>query len=263
MHMMTNKMIHKNLATLTMLFLLMGIQQTHATEQENTDAAIPTAVKETLQRIIPGRHATSINTTAIPGIYEVVLGTDIFYLSANGKHLIQGDIYDMDNQTNLTEGKRASGRITVIDAIDPTSMIIFKPEKTRHIVTVFTDIDCGYCRKLHSEIDTYLARDIEIRYLAYPRSGTNTPSYFKAITAWCADDRQEALTIAKSGIDVANKSCKHPVDQHMAAAEQLGITGTPTLIFADGSMVPGYMPAARLDQYLSQLTTVSNSHQGP
>jgi len=241
---------------LTTLLILSGIHQTQASEKKNIVAAIPAAVEKTLRRIIPGRQVDSVSPTVIPGMYEVAFGADIFYLSADGKHLLQGDLYDLDSQTNLTEGKRSNGRIKVIAGIDPATMIAFKPKETRHVVTVFTDIDCGYCRKLHREIDSYLARGIEIRYLAYPRSGKNTPSYFKAVSAWCADDRQQALTIAKSGVETENKSCEHPVDQHMAAANQLGITGTPTLTFADGSMIPGYMPADRLELYL-------NSQQAP
>ena len=212
--------------------------------------AAPDAIKQTLLRIIPGRQPDTITLSAVPGIYEVMYGSDIFYLTADGKHLLQGDIYDMDRQINLTEGKRAIGRASVIEGIDPATMITFKPAKTSYVVNIFTDIDCGYCRKLHSEIDSYLARGIEIRYLAYPRSGANTRSYFKAVSAWCADDRQQALTIAKSGTDIENKSCVNPVDQHMAAANQLGITGTPTLILANGNMLPGYIPADRLEQYL-------------
>ena len=213
-----NKTIHNTLTacTLTLLLLPASINTGYAAAQHASDpdsmdttttAATPAAIKDALSRIIPGRQPDSISATAIPGLLEIIYETDIFYLTEDGKHLFQGDIYSLDSQTNLTEAKRAVGRVKVIDAIDPATMIVFKPAKTRHVVTVFTDIDCGYCRKLHSEIDSYLSRGIEIRYLAFPRTGINTPSYFKAVTVWCSEDRQKALTIAKSGVELENKSC--------------------------------------------------------
>ena len=184
---------------------------------------------------------------------ESPLRREVYFISEDGKNLLQGDLYNLDTKKNLTEGKRAGGRLKVIDAIDPATMIIFKPTKTRYVVDVFTDLDCAYCRKLHSEIDSYLAEGIEIRYLAYPRSGYRTRSYFKAVSAWCADDRKMALTKAKAGEDIESKTCNNPVDEHMAAADKLGITGTPTLIMPDGSIVPGYVPAKQLAKILTTL----------
>lgn len=218
-----------------------------------TALPIPAAVQQRLAEMIPKRQADSIQAAPIAGLYEAVYGTDIFYISADGKNLIQGDLYDLDTKTNLTEHKRARGRLKVINAIDPATMIIFKPARTRYVVDVFTDLDCAYCRKLHSEIDSYLAEGIEIRYLAYPRSGYRTRSYFKAVSAWCATDRKAALTRAKAGQTIESRTCKNPVDEHMAAADELGITGTPTLIMPDGSIVPGYVPAKQLARILASL----------
>jgi thiol:disulfide interchange protein DsbC len=214
---------------------------------------VPDALKDSLKRLLPDRQADSIQASPIDGLYEAIFGSDIFYITADGKYLLQGDLYALDTQKNLTEAKRANGRLKVVDAIDPATMIIFKPAKTRYVVDIFTDIDCAYCRKLHSEIDKYLAEGIEIRYLAFPRSGYRTRSYFKAISAWCADDRQAALTKAKAGEDIDSKTCDSPVDQHMAAAHELGITGTPTMIMPDGSMIPGYVPAKQLARILATL----------
>lgn len=217
------------------------------------ESPVPEAVQERLNHLIPNRQADSLQASPVIGLYEAVYGTDIFYISADGKHMLQGDLYNLDTRTNLTEHKRANGRLKVIDEIDPASMIIFKPAKTRYVVDVFTDLDCAYCRKLHSEIDSYLAEGIEIRYLAFPRSGYRTRSYFKAVSAWCADDRKAALTKAKAGETIESKTCDSPVDKHMAAAEELGINGTPTLIMPDGSIVPGYVPAKQLAKILATL----------
>ena len=235
----------------SVLFCLVGISTSGMAGE--TSSPIPEAVQERLGQLIPNRPADSIQASPVAGLYEAIYGTDIFYISEDGKNLLQGDLYNLDTKKNLTEGKRAGGRLKVIDAIDPATMIIFKPTKTRYVVDVFTDLDCAYCRKLHSEIDSYLAEGIEIRYLAYPRSGYRTRSYFKAVSAWCADDRKMALTKAKAGEDIESKTCNNPVDEHMAAADKLGITGTPTLIMPDGSIVPGYVPAKQLAKILTTL----------
>jgi len=237
---------------LAMIFsCLIGISVNGLAAEDTTP--IPAAVLEHLTRIIPDRQADNVQASPVPGLYEATFGADIFYITSDGKHLFQGDLYDLDTQTNLTDAKRAIGRLKVVNAIDPSSMIIFKPAKTRYVVDIFTDIDCTYCRKLHSEIDSYLAAGIEIRYLAFPRSGYRTRSYFKAISAWCADNRQTALTQAKAGKDIDSKTCDNPVDQHMAAAHELGITGTPTMIMPDGSIVPGYVPADQLSKILTTM----------
>ncbi len=234
---------------------LSGLSSTGMADQEN-DAAATTAtistIKSSIARLMPGRQPDSIETTVIPGLFEVMMGADIFYVTSDGKHLLQGDLYALESKTNLTEEKRSEGRLALIKTIDPATEIIFKPENTRHVVNIFTDIDCGYCRKLHSEIDTYLARGIEIRYIAFPRSGYRTRSYFKAVSAWCADDPKKALTLAKSGQELEQKTCDNPVDQHLALAHELGLTGTPTMVFADGSIVPGYIPAEQLEEILNQ-----------
>jgi len=233
------------------LFCLAGISA-NGTAGE-TGSPIPEAVQVRLSQLIPNRQADNLQASPVAGLYEAIYGTDIFYISEDGKHLLQGDLYSLDTKKNLTEDKRAGGRLKVIGAIDPATMIIFKPAKTRYVVDVFTDLDCAYCRKLHNEIDSYLAEGIEIRYLAYPRSGYRTRSYFKAVSAWCADDRKMALTRAKAGENIESKTCNSPVDEHMAAADKLGITGTPTLIMPDGSIVPGYVPAKQLAKILTTL----------
>jgi len=257
--------IKNTLATTLILILLAAVN--HAGHAEEPPAIEPVPVSDAvapettfpvlraaLSRIFPDRQIDSIAPAPVPGLYEVIYGADVLYLTEDGKHLIQGDIYALDTRTNVTEAKRAAGRSRIMASIDPDTMIIFKPEKTRYVVSVFTDIDCGYCRKLHSEINSYLSRGIEIRYLAFPRTGVNTPSYFKAVTAWCAKNRQQALTLAKTGADIPFRTCDNPVDEHLAVARELGVSGTPTLVLADGSILPGYVPAKRLERYLDELS---------
>jgi thiol:disulfide interchange protein DsbC len=212
------------------------------------------AVKTALQRIIPGMQPDRVSAAPVAGWYEVAFGAEIFYVSADGGFLLQGDLVDLGTRTNLTERARSSVRAELIKTVDPADAIIFKPEKPLHVVYVFTDVDCAYCRKMHSEIDQYLAQGIEIRYLAFPRTGVNTPSFFKAVSVWCAADRGTALTEAKAGRTVPAKTCDNPVTREMDLAAKVGVDGTPTLVFSDGAVVPGYVNAAQLRRILDNNT---------
>lgn len=212
-----------------------------------------TVIENILKKMIPGEKPDSIMETPIPGFFEVAYGPEIMYMTKDARYMLKGDIVDLKEKVNLTEEKRSTGRQKLIKDIDPASMIIFKPEaETKYVVNIFTDIDCGYCRKLHREISSYTDRGIEIRYLAYPRSGLNTESYYKAVSVWCSEDRNSALTIAKSGGEINSKACESPVIKHMSVANKIGVTGTPTIVLADGSVLPGYVPAGQLSQVLAQ-----------
>jgi len=213
-------------------------------------------VKEILAKVIPHEKPDSITKSPVPGIYEVIYGPEIIYLTSDGRYLLQGDVVDLETQKNLTEEKRSAGRRKLIESIDPDTMIIFSPEKVKHVVTVFTDIDCPYCRKLHQQIADYNREGIEIRYLAFPRSGLNTPSYYKAVSVWCAKDRKEALTISKAGGKIDDKTCDNPVQSHMMMGNQVGVTGTPTLVFEDGSVMPGYVPPRQLSVLLDERSKI-------
>lgn len=209
-------------------------------------------VKEILAKIIPNQHPDAITKSPVSSLYEVIYGPEIIYLTGDGRFLVQGDLVDLEAQKNLTEEKRSTGRRMLIESIDPATMISFSPKQVKHVVTVFTDIDCPYCRKMHQEMVDYNREGIEIRYLAYPRSGINTPSYFKAVSVWCAKDRKEALTISKAGGKIDDNTCENPVQSHMMMGTQVGVTGTPTLVLEDGSVMPGYVPAQQLSVLLDE-----------
>jgi len=190
-------------------------------------------------------------TTAFPGLYEVVLGSQILYVSQDGRFVFQGDIIDLKTQNNLTENRRGGLRAKAVETVGESNMVVFAPEgATKHTVTIFTDIDCGYCRKLHQEMADYNGKGIEVRYLMYPRSGVGSKSYDKAVTVWCSDDRQDALTRAKRGEDIGSKSCDNPVTSHFELGRSLGVRGTPSIILENGDMLPGYVPPARLANLL-------------
>jgi len=216
-----------------------------------------------LQTIMPRGAPDSVGESTLPGLYEVVYGAQVIYISADGRYMVEGDIFDIKNRVNITEIKRQGGRLKAVQTIKQDSLIVFKSDKNKpkHVITVFTDIDCGYCRKLHREMADYNKLGIEMRYAAFPRSGINTESYFKAMNVWCAKNPQKAMGFAKNGAkllqlkaleQVKGKDCSKSIKKHLAVARELGVTGTPTLVMSDGQVVPGYVPAKRLIQMLDK-----------
>ncbi len=207
----------------------------------------------TIRGALHGFQIKSIEKTPIDGLYEVVIGGQVIYISADGRYILQGELVDFREKKSLTEQRRSAIRRELMASLDESKMIVFKPKQTRYRVTVFTDIDCGYCRKLHNQMDDYLARGIEIRYLFFPRAGENSESYTKAVSVWCAEDRQKALTDSKNGRPVPKKSCDNPVKEHMRLAEQLGLRGTPYILFENGQSPPGYVSPEQMERMLKQV----------
>ncbi len=208
------------------------------------------AIRKSLQQVMPGVKIKSIQASEVKGLYEVSIGSDIFYVSDDGKYLLQGHLVDVNARKDLTEGKLATLKKQALNDLGEDQMIIFKPENSKHTVSIFTDIDCGYCRKLHSEIDKYMDQGITIRYLFYPRAGKGSESYKKAVSVWCADDRQKALTEAKQGKTPEEKTCENPVDRHMKLGQDFGARGTPMIVTEKGNVLPGYVPAKQLKKIL-------------
>ena len=212
---------------------------------------VPAALAGALQRYLPGQSPTGIAESAIPGVYEVVVGARLFYLTADGQHQIVGQIINIPSGQDIAVARRAEVRVKALNALAENGMVIFEPEQVKHTVTVFTDIDCGYCRKLHREMDQYLDRGIRIRYLSYPRTGINSAAYDKAVSVWCADDRHDAMTRAKAGEPIESQRCEHPILEHIALGRAFNLRGTPTLVTDSGDVFPGYVPAAALADQLA------------
>jgi thiol:disulfide interchange protein DsbC len=213
------------------------------------------AVEDALKQALPTIKPDAINPSPIKGIYEVVVGARLFYVSEDGRYLMQGSMVDLKSREDLTEKKLSEARLGALQKLGTEQMIVFKPKILKHIAYVFTDIDCGYCRKLHSEIDQYLREGIEIRYLFFPRAGKDSDSYHKAVTVWCAKDRNAALTKAKNGENLARKHCDNPIDEHMALATAMGTNGTPMIVTEKGAILPGYVPAAQLTKVMDEKPT--------
>jgi len=214
---------------------------------------INAADRSKILEVFPELSAGSIRPSPIPGLYEIMLGGQISYVSADGHYLIQGDLYDTEQERNLTESRREVAREAAIDKVDESSMIVFRPKTVKHMVTVFTDIDCGYCRKLHRQIADYNALGIEVRYMSFPRSGPGTESWFKAEKVWCSDDRNAALTLAKTGAPVKGEDCATaPIAQHYQLGRSLGIRGTPAIVTENGTLIPGYVSPNELFKILEK-----------
>ncbi len=205
-----------------------------------------------MQAALDGARPDSVAPALIPGLYEIVLGGQVLYLSEDGRFVVQGDILDLDTRANLTDTRRGELRGKAIEAVGENNMITFAPGgPVKHTVTVFTDIDCGYCRRMHGQIADYNKEGIKIRYLWFPREGVGSASFAKSIGVWCAADRRDAMTRAKRGEDIELKTCENPVQAQYELGQKIGVRGTPSLILESGEMIPGYVPPAQLAELLA------------
>jgi thiol:disulfide interchange protein DsbC len=208
-------------------------------------------VRAELASKIPGAKAEELRPSPVPGLYEMMRGTDVAYVTNDGKYVIAGDLYDLKSNDNLSETRRRDVRTRMLQGIPESEMLVFAPSDTKHTVTVFTDVDCGYCRKLHSEIAQYNRLGIRVRYLFYPRSGPETESWEKAVEVWCSPRRNEALTRAKRGDELNVKPCgRSPVERHYELGQAFALRGTPAIILENGELLPGYVPPAMLADHL-------------
>ncbi len=212
---------------------------------------------ETARKVISaklGVPAENIQTSPMPHLYLVSIPPRLFYASADGRYILNGDMINVATNTNITQGLRGKARMAAIDELGEASMIVFSPKngKVKHTISVFTDIDCGYCRKLHNAIDEYNELGIRVRYLAYPRAGIGSGSYDKAVAVWCAKDRKKAMTQAKNNESVKSAKCDNPVADHFKMGTMIGVRGTPALVLESGQLVPGYVPPQRLAAILDQ-----------
>jgi len=219
-----------------------------ATLAKNAD---PRAV---IAKKFPGIKVEDVRPSRINGMYEVVMGADTAYVSADGKYIITGDMYEVDSRANLTEQRRVEVRTKSLAKLDERDMIVFRPAVVKHTITVFTDVECAYCRKLHSEIDKLNSLGVEVRYLAYPRAGPGTEDWAKMEAVWCAKDRKAAITQAKLGQEVKSPKCgATPVAKQYQLGEDLGVRGTPAIFTTSGEYIGGYLAPAELVKELDKL----------
>lgn len=204
-------------------------------------------IGERITTQLPGITVSSLLETDITGIYELVSDGRIYYVDESAEYLIDGSLIRLEDRLNITDGRLGSIHMRLIDSVDEKNMLIYEPEadSTRSI-TVFTDISCGYCRRLHAELDTLLEEGVRVRYLMFPRAGLGSQGHKDLESVWCADNPQEAMTNAKAGGKIAAKSCPNPIEEHIALAERLGLRGTPLIYTDSGEKIPGYREASAL-----------------
>lgn len=237
----------KKLFGLFLLTMMIGMPL-QAEEME-----LPAAVKSRLTKIF-GTQPDSVRKSPAEGMLEVTFGMELFYVTNDGRYLVKGEMFDLDDRTNLTQKRLSKARLKLMDQVDKSDMITYKAKgKEKHVISVFTDIDCTYCQKLHKGMDEMNDLGITVRYLAYPRSGINAPSYFKAVSVWCSEDRNKAMDEAKLQGKVSGARCdESPVKDQFMLGKKVGVSGTPSMILSDGSMMPGYVPPKRLAAILDK-----------
>ena len=212
-------------------------------------------IEEKLSQIIPAElEIDSIQRSEVENFYEIELSDkSFFYVEENAQYLFLGDIYKLgENELiNISQQKKFSSSQEMLKKINPESLISFTPELIKYKIYVFTDVDCGFCRKFHKQIDAYLNEGIQINYLAFPRSGVESETYTKMTTAWCSNDRQKVLTGLKNDEVFDQIDCmNNPIKEHYQLAKSIDIEGTPTIISSTGLTIPGFIEAKELVEYL-------------
>ncbi len=212
-----------------------------------------TEIERKVRALAPGAISIAISETPLDGILQVQLNNEIYYATEDAKYLLIGRIMDLDTHVNITDLAKSAIRKDLLAGLDTSQQISFTPTEIKHELLVFTDIDCGYCRKLHNQINEYMAEGIAINYAAFPRAGPDSHSFEKFVSVWCADDQRSALTLAKNGDEPEPLQCENPVAEQYELGKSIGVTGTPALVASDGTLIPGYMPPAQLKQRLDAI----------
>ncbi len=192
--------------------------------------------------ILPDVEISRIEESSVTGIYSVLIGAEILYVSADGKYLFKGDLIDIPNKSNVSEENRSVARKAILKNIPKSELITFSPENPKYSVYVFTDITCAFCQKLQKDIADINERGIAVNYLAFPREGVNSVSSFRMESVWCAKDRNSAFMDAMLGMDIEPTDCENPVVEHYELGQAMGVRGTPAIYTEEGRYLPGYMP---------------------
>lgn len=210
-------------------------------------------VRETVGEMFAMIEPGDVKASPVPGWYTIQKGSIVAYISGDGRYLLQGDLIDLDKQVNLSEVARNDSRRELMASVTDEQTIMFSPEEVKYSVSVFTDVDCTYCRRLHSQIDDYLAQGIQVRYLLYPRNGPASRAWNTSEEVWCSNDRGNALTLAKLDKEFPTASCDaSTVQDHYAIGRDVGLSGTPAIVLEDGTLIGGYLPPDELKARLEQ-----------
>jgi thiol:disulfide interchange protein DsbC len=217
------------------------------------DAGAEARVRAALHAVNPTIDIDQVGPAPIEGFQEAIVAGQPIYVSNDGRYLMQGSLYDITNRTNLGEASMAKVRARLLKSIPVSDRIVFAPANPKYTVTVFTDVECGYCRKLHSQIADYNRQGIEVQYMAYPRMGLGSDDFRKMVSVWCAQDPRKALTDAKNDRPVPARDCKNPVTMEYKLGQRVGLTGTPMILASDGTQLGGYIPPEQLRAELDKM----------
>ena len=240
------------LVVATAAFLVLGTA--HGAEPDPKLAAVQQKVASIFDMVKP----EDVTPSPIDGWYLIHAGPIVAFVSEDGRYLLQGDVIDLDTRDNVSERIRNQGRAELMASIHEEDVILFSPAETKYTVNIFTDVDCTYCRRLHAQIGEYLEQGIEVRYFLYPRNGPNAPAWATMEEVWCSNDRGSALTAAKQDRKFASTNCDaSKVAEHYELGQQVGLTGTPAIVFEDGTLLSGYLPPNQLRMRLD-LMAASN-----
>ncbi len=206
-------------------------------------------IKNGLAQAFPGTEfdTLKVRPSQMPGLLEAEMGTTVFYVTPDGKFVLMGDMIDTQSRSNLSEKRRRTLTAKLLESIPEKNMIVIGPQNARRTLTVFTDVDCVYCRRMQTEDVPELNKNgVKVRYLLFPRTAPGSESYNRSISVWCASDRVKAVGDAMAGKEIATKTCTNPIADNLEMAEHLGVSGTPAIFFEDGRRLPGYTPARQV-----------------
>lgn len=218
-------------------------------------------IRERLSTLVTGDVEISIAESPLPGILQVRFGSDIVYMTEDGRYLLQGRVLDLDTRQDITDQAKSKIRQELVDEIDHSKLISYGEKDAEFDIIVFTDVDCGYCRRLHQQVEEYNDAGIRISYAAFPRAGAGSETFRKMTSVWCADDQQAAMDLAKGGGTPEPLDCEAPVSDQYRLGQAVGVTGTPALVTPDGDLIPGYVPPADLRVRLEQLAARNGADQ--
>jgi thiol:disulfide interchange protein DsbC len=222
-------------------------------------------LKDALVKAFPDTPVETlrIRPSVLPGLYEVIVDTQLFYISADGRFVFLGDLVDIETRSNLSEQRREALVREVLDGVSEKDMIVIGPADAKRTITVFTDVDCPYCARFHLDVPELNRHGVKVRYLLFPRGGVDSETYRRSVAVWCAADRAKAIGLAKAGKPIEMKTCPNPVARHYQLGERLGVSGTPTIFLDTGRRVVGYVPAPQLLSLLGLRTAPRAARSSP
>lgn len=232
----------------TILIFGLLLSQAHAADSPEEVA------RKAVLNLVPQAKIEKIEKSPLDGFYQVLTSGQLLYVSPDGQYVFQGHLFDAKAKQDVTEVRLANAHKAKLEEVPTAGRLVFAPEKPKYKITVFTDIDCGYCRKMHAQIAEYNQRGIEVDYLFFPRSGPGGDSFNKAISVWCNKDRKSAFSAAKAGQNPQSAQCENPIAEQFQLGMDVGVDGTPTIFAPNGTRIGGYLTP---DQMLAKLASIA------